>query len=286
MLRLFPSAPAATITGDMHRLEAVDAVEGLRGLPADSVQACVTSPPYWGLRDYEAEGQIGAEPTPSAYIARLVEVFGEVSRVMRPDGVLWLNMGDTFASAWACGRPNKIGNGSLPDGSRSQRPNRLVEGLKEYDLIGMPWTVALAMRDAGWGLRSEVIWKKTNAAPEGRARRPHRAHEHLFMFVQASTPKARPVYKYRHVEQFDRTVWSLPVSRGKAGHPAMFPEALVEPCLLATTDPGDLVLDPFIGSGTTAAVALRLGRRVVGFDLNPAYIAIAESRVAPLADVA
>lgn len=266
------------ISGGAVSLRAVDALDGLRDLPDEIVQTCITSPPYWGLRDYGPEGQIGSEESPSVYVERLVEVFEQVDRVLTRDGVLWLNMGDTFASAWACGRPNRVGNGSLPDGSRSQRPNRLVEGLKENDLIGAPWRVAFALQAGGWTLRSEVIWHKTNAAPEGRARRPHRAHEHLFMFVRAATPKSRPVYRYRHVDAFDRTVWTLPVSRGGQGHPAAFPEALVEPCILACSDPGDTVLDPFVGSGTTAVVAERLGRRVIGFDLNPDYILLAAER--------
>ncbi|MHB9131151.1 MAG: DNA-methyltransferase [Armatimonadota bacterium] len=161
-----------------------DCLTVLPTLPAESVHCVITSPPYWGLRDYGVKGQLGQEPTPEAYIANLVAVFREVRRVLRLDGTLWLNLGDCYASNWPCQRQNKIGAGSLPDGRRAVRPPRLGHGLKDKDLVGMPWRVAFALQADGWYLRTEIIWEKPNCLPESVKDRPTRSHETIFLLTR------------------------------------------------------------------------------------------------------
>lgn len=157
----------------------------LSQLEPESVHCCVTSPPYFGLRDYGVAGQIGLEQTPDAYVEKLVDIFSEVRRVLKDDGTLWLNLGDTYASAWPCNRRNQIGSGSLPNGKREARPPRMGEGLKEKDLIGIPWMVAFALRADGWYLRSDIIWHKPNPMPESVTDRPTSAHEHIFLLAKS-----------------------------------------------------------------------------------------------------
>jgi len=165
------------LTGDSRAL--------LRSVPAESVHCCITSPPYWRLRDYGHPGQIGWEATPEDYVETLRSVFAEVRRVLRSDGTLWLNLGDSYASAWPCSRRNQIDNGSLQNGTREARPPRLGPGLKEKDLVGIPWLVAFALRADGWYLRSDIIWHKPNAMPESVTDRPSKAHEYLFLFSKS-----------------------------------------------------------------------------------------------------
>lgn len=249
------------------------------------VQTCVTSPPYFGLRDYGHEGQIGLEQTPEQYIAAMVEVFRCVRDVLADDGTLWLNIGDSYASAWACNRRNVVGTGSMENGKRENRPNRLTGDLKEKDLIGIPWMLAFALRADGWFLRQEIIWHKPNPAPEGRAAhdRCTKAHEHIFLLTKrfryfcdmdaVREPAADGATKSR------RSVWSIPASNYKGAHFATFPPALIEPCILAGSRPGDTVLDPFMGSGTTAAVAIQHGRQYLGCELNPEYGPLQQERI-------
>lgn len=165
-----------------------DVRERLSDLATASAQCCVTSPPFWGLRDYGQDGQLGLEATPEEYVANMVEVFCEVRRVLRDDGTLWLNLGDSYASAWACARRNVVGAGSLESGKRADRPNRLVSGLKEKDLVGIPWMVAFALRAEGWYLRRDIIWSKPNPMPESVTDRPTSAHEYLFLFTKSGSP--------------------------------------------------------------------------------------------------
>lgn len=280
----------------MSELYCGDAAQVLQTIPRRSVQMCVTSPPYYGLRDYEKDGQIGRESSPEAYIANLVKVFDEVYRVLMDDGTLWLNIGDTYA---------KKAQGSV----------------KRKDLIGIPWMLAFALRERGWYLRSDIIWRKTNAMPEGAKDRPSRCYEHLFLFARspryyfdyhaleqpiAAETKARYQRnrsgrsKYfassygqgleKHLGQVTeegrqvcrgKDVWDIGTNAYCMGeHFAMFPEKLVEPCILAGSREGDTVLDPFFGSGTTGAVAKRLQREYIGIDLNPCYLAKAKLRIA------
>ena len=280
----------------MSELYCGDAAQVLQSIPRRSVQMCVTSPPYYGLRDYEKDGQIGRESSPEAYIANLVKVFDEVYRVLMDDGTLWLNISDTYA---------KRAQGSI----------------KQKDLIGIPWMLAFALRGRGWYLRSDIIWRKTNAMPEGAKDRPSRCYEHIFLFAKspryyfdyhaleqpiAEETKARyqrnrsERSKYfassygqgleKHLGQVTeerrqvcrgKDVWDISTNAYRMGeHFAMFPEKLVEPCILAGSREGDTVIDPFFGSGTTGAVAKRLQREYIGIDLNPCYLAKAKPRIA------
>lgn len=297
-----------------------DALAMLKTLPDECVQTVVTSPPYWGLRDYGVPGQIGLEPTLAEYVARMVDLFAEVRRVLRKDGTVWLNLGDSYASASACDRRNIIGNGS-PD-KNSKRPNRLHGGLKEKDLCGVPWRVAFALQDDGWWLRSDVIWSKPNPMPESVTDRPTRSHEYLFLltkseryyydaaaireplqesslergFTYVGRPEtsqkmlaAKPgevranatwrINGYIPTGRNKRSVWTVSSHPFPEAHFATFPPSLIEPCILAGSRPGDLVLDPFMGSGTTAIVAVKHLRDYLGCELNPDYIAMAYRRL-------
>ena len=252
-----------------------DSAEMLAQLPADSFRACVTSPPYWSLRDYQIEGQIGLEASLDAYIASLVNVFEQVRRVLCADGTLWLNIGDSFTSG---GRTWRAPDKKNPVRAMDIRPPT-PPGLKPKDLIGVPWRLAFALQAAGWYLRTDIIWDKPNCQPESVKDRPTRSHEHIFLFSKSEQyhydasavrgPNGRNL----------RTVWDIPTQPYKDAHFATFPPALVEPCLALGTEPGDLVLDPFFGSGTTGAVALATGRRFVGIELNPDYLTLATRRL-------
>lgn len=279
----------------MSKIICADAAAGLKSLPPDSARMCVTSPPYYGLRDYGADGQIGIEQTPQEYIARLVEVFAEVYRVLKPDGTLWLNIGDMYS-------------------------NRTRGTIKQKDLIGIPWTLAFALRENGWYLRSDIIWHKTNALPESVKDRPTRCYEHVFLL--SKSPKY--YYDYKAIQEPVKTVTAARYTRGRSGkakysdtkmsqgidrktdavteetrkhkrkrdvwevstntfrmneHFAMYPEKLIEPCILAGSTKGDTVLDPFFGSGTTGAAAKRLGREYIGIELNPKFCEKAYARI-------
>jgi len=245
----------------------------LARLPSEAVQCVVTSPPYWGLRDYGIEGQIGLEPTLAGFVQALTAVFAEVRRILKPNGILWLNIGDGYTSGnrgWRA--PDK----KNPNRAMNVRPEN-PPGLKDKDLLGIPWRLALALQDSGWFLRSDIVWHKPNAMPESVKDRPTRAHEYVFMLTKSEQ------YSYDHEavkeraedgsKRNRRTVWSINTLNSGSSHIAAFPEALVEPCILAATQPGDFVLDPFFGSGTVGLVARRLGRLYVGIELNPAYVA-------------
>lgn len=252
-----------------------DALTVLRRLLTGSVQCVVTSPPYWGLRDYNDPHQIGLEDTLVQYINRLVEIFAEARRVLRDDGVFWLNVGDAFTSGnrgWRA--PDKKNRAR----AMSVRPNTPA-GLKAKDLIGIPWRLALALQDDGWYLRTDIIWNKPNAMPESVKDRPNRSHEYLFMLTKSeryfydrgavAAPNGRNL----------RSVWDINTRPYPEAHFATFPPALVEPCILSSTRAGDVVLDPFFGSGTVGLVAAPLQRRYLGIELNPEYVEIAARRL-------
>jgi DNA modification methylase len=287
-----------------------DVRETLRALETGSVQTCVTSPPYFGLRDYGVSGQIGLEPTPAEYVEQMVAVFREVRRVLRDDGTLWLNLGDSYASGGGTG-----GTGKETDytGKRSL-PNKRAEGLKPKDLIGIPWRVAFALQADGWYLRQDIIWHKPNPMPESVRDRCTKAHEYVFLLSKSERyffdaeamkePSAQPERAGKLERSFStgkpdavlrqdvgravmrtetrnrRSVWTVATRPYKGAHFATFPPALIEPCILAGAPFNGLVLDPFTGSGTTAAVALQHGRRFIGCELNPDYIKLAEARIA------
>lgn len=249
-----------------------DVCEVLPRLPDASVQCIVTSPPYWGLRDYGVNGQIGLEPTLAAYIHKLTSIFAEARRTLKANGIMWLNIGDGYTSGnrgWRA--PDK----KNPNRAMSVRPDNPPE-LKDKDLLGVPWRLAFALQADGWFLRSDVVWHKPNAMPESVKDRPTRSHEYVFMF----TKEENYAYHADAVEEEAedggtrnrRTVWSINTSPTNGKHIASFPEALVEPCVLASTEPSDFVLDPFFGCGTVGLVCRRLNRHFIGVELNSQYV--------------
>jgi DNA modification methylase len=292
-----------------------DARAVLVAMSDESAQCCVTSPPYWGLRDYGADGQLGMEPTPEEYVANLVEVFREVRRVLRDDGVLWLNLGDTYNSSPS---NQQGGVGSTLDSRAAAaatvaslgRQKRAVPGLKPKDLIGIPWRVALALQADGWWLRSDIIWHKPNAMPNSQKDRPTTAHEYVFLlaksegyfydFEASKEPAAQPNRKRadrfggnKYVEgvkhsdgsifvgsatRTPRTVWSINTQPSGIEHFAVMAPELARRCIVSGSRPGDVVLDPFNGAGTTGMVAMQRGRRYVGVELNPDYAQLAVER--------
>ncbi len=299
-----------------------NAVDCLKTLPDESVNMCVTSPPYYGLRDYGEASQIGVEQTPQEYIDRLVGVFAEVYGVLKKDGTLWLNIGDCYAGS---------GKGAVnPNTAKNEKGRKLYEKdnqiyrmpkswgqIKPKDLIGIPWMLAFALRDQGWYLRSDIIWYKKNCLPESAKDRPTKTYEHIFLLsksrqyyfdYKAIQEPLKQVSKDRYkrgrsanskyvgqqgitrvredFSDFDgqyrrkRDVWEVSTNTYKMNeHFAMFPERLIEPCILAGSAVGGVVLDPFFGSGTTGAVAKRYGREYIGIDLNARYLEKAKERI-------
>ncbi len=252
-----------------------DALTVLRRLPSNSIQCAVTSPPYWGLRDYNIPDQIGLQETLPQFINSLRTVFAEVRRVLRDDGVFWLNIGDGYTSGnrgWRA--PDK----KNPARAMNVRPDT-PDGLKPKDLLGIPWRLAFALQDDGWYLRADLVWNKPNAMPESVRDRPTRAHEYLFMF----TKNERYFYDREAVREPNgrncRSVWNVHTQGFNGAHFATFPPKLIEPCIKSSSRRGDFVLDPFFGSGTAGVVAQSLGRRYVGIELNPEYVALAAKRV-------
>lgn len=293
----------------------MDALAAARLLPDGCVDCIVTSPPYYGLRDYGVDGQIGLEETPEVFIDHLVTVFRELWRVLKPEGTLWVNMGDSYA-----------GNG--------------CGDVKSKDLIGIPWMLAFALRSDGWYLRQDIIWHKPNPMPESVTDRCTKAHEYIFLFskspryyfdaeaikepakepahkipsgwdtgkgshgayhrdgrakaviggrkrerANATLDPSDPMYRRNTYREYEytakankRSVWTVPPQPFKEAHFATFPEDLIVPCILAGCPAGGLVLDPFNGSGTTRIVANKLGRNAIGFELNPEYIEIENRR--------
>lgn len=282
-------------------------------LADESVNCVVTSPPYWGLRDYGVSGQLGLEPTPDEYVAHMVEVFREVRRVLRKDGTCWLNLGDSYAgSGKGPTGHNGIGNQTQRQGFDS--PKAVIPpGLKPKDLVGIPWMVAFALRADGWWLRSDIIWHKNNPMPESVTDRPTKAHEYVFLLTKSARyfwdakavaepaesgrwPGIGPQHgkerdrneKYEpmdaHPTRNCRSVWTIATSPYKGAHFATMAPKLAERCILAGCPVGGIVFDPFVGSGTTVAVAVKLGRRGIGLDLSDTYLhENAEPRVAATA---
>jgi len=277
-------------------------------LPEKSVQCCVTSPPYFGLRDYGHTDQIGLEQTPDEYVAQLVAVFREVRRVLRDDGTLWLNIGDSYASS----RSNNGGysekstlagftnaNTKGRQASTNTNTRKIIHGLKEKDLIGIPWRVAFALQADGWYLRQDIIWHKPNPMPESVRDRCTKAHEYIFLLSKSPTyfynldavkvpadyaGKSRGGSKQRYEQNaagmdnkvYDtrniRSVWTVGPAVFKGAHFATFPPSLIRPCVRAGCPVGGVVLDPFFGAGTTGIVAIEEGCKFIGVELNPDYV--------------
>lgn len=251
-----------------------DAVLALQKLPSESVQCIVTSPPYWGLRDYGIDGQIGLEQQLQQYINKLVAVFSEAKRVLKKDGILWLNIGDGYTSG---NRGYRAPDKKNPARAMSVRPNT-PDGLKAKDLLGIPWRLAFALQADGWYLRSDIIWNKPNAMPESVKDRPTRSHEYVFMLTKSEK------YYYDNTSikengRNKRTVWNVNTMPFAEAHFATFPTALIDPCILAATRKNDYVLDPFFGSGTVGVVCQEHNRKFVGIELNNEYVKIAQKRL-------
>jgi site-specific DNA-methyltransferase (cytosine-N4-specific) len=250
-----------------------DSLKVLPTLEAESVQCCVTYPPYWGLRDYDHADQLGSEPSPDQYVENLVEIFREVRRVLRDDGTVWLNIGDGYARNGGdgnCGPNARVGNTKKLIQKRNCKVPQ-VWGLKDRDLLGMPWRVAFALQADGWILRSRVVWIKKTAMPESVRNRPTNATEEVFLFSKS------PTYYYDRDGVREKTganlrnYWVLGPDTNGRGHPAAFPRELVRRCILLSTRAGDIVPDPFSGSGTTGEVAQREERKAILVEVNPAY---------------
>jgi site-specific DNA-methyltransferase (adenine-specific) len=284
-------------------------------MPERSVDCCVTSPPYFGLRDYGVDGQIGLEPTPDEFVAKLVAVFREVRRVLRDDGTLWLNLGDSYAARIRQSGPEHAGELTRSGGAITKMVRALPVGLKEKDLVGIPWRVAFALQADGWYLRQDIIWHKPNPMPESVTDRCTKSHEYVFLlsksaryYFDSEAMQEPSVYagktgnfngkkKVGRSEQPTgnersdapsylvkdtrnrRSVWTVTTKPYKGAHFATYPPALIEPCILAGSRKGGVVLDPFNGSGTTGEVAILNGRSYVGIELNAAYIKLAETRI-------
>jgi site-specific DNA-methyltransferase (cytosine-N4-specific) len=265
-----------------------DALTVLKTLPNESVQCCVTSPPYWGLRDYGVAGQLGREKTPAEYVANLVTIFREVRRVMDATGTLWINLGDSYSNIgkWG-GRTSGKHAKHLHGGHQtsSGAHGGKIPGLKPKDLIGIPWMVAFALRADGWYLRSDIIWHKPNVMPESVQDRPTKAHEYVFLLSKSedyfydaaaiSEPRADGAGKRNK-----RTVWAINTKAFKGAHFATFPTELPQVCIAAGSAARDLILDPFAGSGATCAVAKAMGRRFLGIELNADYAPLFDKRIA------
>lgn len=349
---------------DIDKIYQGDSLEVLKTFEDNSIDCCVTSPPYYALRDYGVDGQIGLEDSPEKYIERLTEVFMEVHRVLKPNGTLWLNIGDSYNGSGGNhkeGQKNDTGfQGDL--GVRCGGKGARVKGLKPKDLIGIPWMLAFSLRNAGWYLRQDIIWHKPNPMPESVTDRCTKSHEYIFLMsksqkyyfdYEAIQEEANPNYisknirfggnkygdnddphfqiysgnvyepktkvrtqnngyskagghqdnsggvgdysKHGHTKncQYDgnegikdevfvrnkRDVWSINVKPNKEAHFATYPQELVFPCILAGCPEGGVVLDPFMGSGTTGIVANKLGRHYVGIELNPEYVEMSERRI-------
>jgi site-specific DNA-methyltransferase (cytosine-N4-specific) len=275
-----PPSPAFQYQRDGSSVIVGDAWHALRQFADSTFRCCVTSPPYWGLRDYGIPHQIGAETTLEEYLANLTGIFREVKRVLRDDGTLWLNIGDSYTSG---NRTWRDADKKNPARGMDYRPPT-PEGLKPKDLVGVPWRIAFLLQADGWYLRSDIIWNKPNCQPESVKDRPTRAHEYLFLFSKSED------YFYNHKAILEpaiseqgmrnrRTVWSINTEPFADAHFATFPPALIVPPILAGTEPDDMVLDPFFGSGTVGDVCLKLKRRFVGIELNKDYAEIAAKRL-------
>lgn len=292
----------------------------LPNMAAQSVNCVVTSPPYWGLRDYGlGPNALGLEPTPELYAQHLVEIFRQVKRVLRDDGTLWLNLGDSYA---AQGGPQVTGTKQVEgsqDGAWGGTSRKPPQGLKAKDLVGIPWRVAFALQADGWYLRSDIIWHKPNPMPDSTKDRPTKAHEYLFLLakskkyhydhesikepaVTAGTsikmPDGMATYSGSHgtihkdgrekgrannaiqaETRNKRSVWTVTTKPYKKAHFATFPPDLIEPCILAGCPPDGSVLDPFAGSGTVGMVAMQHNRKAILIEPNPEYIELINERI-------
>ena len=297
-----------------------DALTSLKHLSDASFRTCVTSPPYWGLRDYGNDEQLGHEATPQEFVENLCQVFDEVWRVLSDDGTVWVNLGDSYANGGMSNPSAKstLGGGKDRGAADYSIARKIPAGLKPKDLVGIPWRFAFAMQERGWYLRQDIIWAKPNPMPESVTDRCTKSHEYIFLFSkepkyffdndaikeplaessisrlaqdienQVGSSRAHAGAKTNgnikaagdvEAGRNKRSVWNVSVASFKDAHFAVYPPALIEPCIKAGSAEGDTVLDPFSGSGTTGEVALKLGRNYVGCELNPDYARLSEKRI-------
>ena len=282
-----------------------DSLTVLKTLPNDLADCCITSPPFWGLRNYGVKGQYGLEKTPEEYVSKMVEVFREVKRVLKKEGTCWLNLGDSYAGSGGTG--NQFGQ--IERGLDIVRPAKPTGLLKPKDLVGIPWRTAFALQADGWWLRQDIIWAKPNPMPESVTDRCTKSHEYVFLLTKSAKyyydaeavnektndllTKPRLFRKNGEAETLRndtanqytprgtrnrRSVWTITTQPFAGAHFATFPEALIEPMIKAGCPVGGLVLDPFMGSGTTARVAIKLNRNWLGIELNEKYGKLIEKR--------
>jgi DNA modification methylase len=305
----------------LNKIHLGDNREILKSLPSESVHTCVTSPPYFGLRDYGMDAQIGLEATPEGFVQELVSLFRELKRILRNDGTLWLNLGDSYASGPKNRTLEQATASSTMAGTLAgqstclKQHNKITGGLKAKDLIGIPWRVAFALQADGWYLRQDIIWHKPNPIPESVTDRCTKSHEYIFLLsksdryyfdseaikepVAASTISrlsqsietqagsirvpGKTNGTMKAVGSGDvrnkRSIWTVTTKPFKGAHFATYPEDLIVPCILAGAPEDGIVLDPFMGAGTTAVAALKQNRNYIGCELNPAYLAIAQARI-------
>lgn len=300
-----------------------DCIEYLKTLDDKCVNCCVTSPPYYGLRDYGVDGQIGLEESPQAFVSKLVEVFAEVRRVLRDDGTLWLNLGDSYYGSGKGQTANGCNDPKVSKTKGMKLPLNRGNLLKPKDMIGIPWRVAFALQDGGWYLRQDIIWHKPNPMPESVTDRCTKSHEYIFLLskskqyyydheavkedcskaniddfknrktmdnksgdsittykkVRPDLCRTRNDYMPKDFKRNKRSVWTVNTRGYKEAHFATYPPKLIEPCILAGCPKGGIVLDPFMGAGTTAMVAAGLGRHYVGCELNPDSAKLANDRI-------
>ena len=304
-------------TDYLNKVLCGDCLDVLLAMPDETVNCCITSPPYWGLRDYGVDGQLGLEKTPEQYVSRMVDVFREVRRVLKDDGTLWINLGDSYSGSCQTGGTNSIsGTGkSQPHVIHTRETN-----LKPKDLVGIPWMVAFALRSDGWYLRQDIIWAKPNPMPESVTDRCTKAHEYIFLlskqakYYYDAEAISEPLQEssitrnqtgwdgnedrgyvggpQNHMSKYlgsdvaksathrnRRSVWTVTTKPFREAHFATFPPDLIEPCALAGCPEGGIILDPFMGAGTTAVVAKTNHRNFIGIELNPAYIGMANQRI-------
>ena len=285
-----------------------DVIERLKDIEDNTIQCVVTSPPYWGLRDYGEDDQLGLEETPEEYVDNMVKVFREVRRTLKDDGTLWLNLGDSYSSGGRSTTTNQTLRGNNDYGVTRPKPS---ENIKPKDLIGIPWRVAFALQQDGWYLRQDIIWHKPNPMPESVTDRCTKSHEYIFLLTKSAnyyydaesikektltndntnrdrdkdrlnnTPgrtRMAGLKTNNYEKRNKRSIWKINTKPYKDAHFAVFPEKLPELCIKAGSKKGDIVLDPFFGSGTTGFVAQRLYRKWLGIELNPEYIKIANKR--------
>lgn len=300
---------------ELNKIYLGNCFEVLKTFPNKSINCCITSPPYYGLRDYGVDGQVGNEKTPEEYVKNMVNIFNEVKRVLTDDGVLWLNLGDCWAgSNQGAGTKNPTlkqksnhGTNYMTTENHKSKLSKL-SGYKQKDLIGIPWMVAFALREAGWYLRQDIIWAKGNPMPESVKDRCTKSHEYIFLMAKSrkyyfDNDAIKEPAKYPNDNRGLRTdsrrgtsmnsmsgrtgefrnkrdVWNINTKPCKEAHFATFPDTLIEPCVLAGCPEGGIILDPFMGVGTTGMVAKRHNRNYVGIELNSEYIEIAENRIA------